>query len=167
VERVAQKPLVGLLQAPGWWQPIQQTVCQARDGQLCWVCENALGAEKKLTGRADENGGGGSETVMTLDLSEMQSRSDAGGMSGCFGARNPGSGNCDVRALVSLAGRAQIVTTPEKVLVGRFSSILNVLQGRALLRARAECFATFALGAAADGVDSGGGVGSAEPPAMS
>ena len=159
--------LVGLPQAPGWWQRVQRTVCQVRDEQLCLVYESALGAEKKLTARADENGGGGSEIVMTLDLSEMQSRSDAGGMSDCYEAKNPASGNCDVRALVSLAGRAQIVTTPEKVLVGRFSSILNVLQGRALLRARAECFATFALGAAADGVDSGGGVGSAEPPAMS
>ena len=47
------------------------------------------------------------------------------------------------------------------------SWILNVLQGRASLRARAECFATFALGAAAYGVDFGGGADSAEPPAMS
>jgi len=159
--------LAGLPQAPGWSQPIQRTVCQARDGQLCWVCENALGAAKKLTARADENGGGGSEIVMTLDLSEMQSRSDAGETSGCYGAKNPGSGNCGVRAWVSLAGRAQRVTTPEMVLVGRSSWILNVLQGRALLRARAECFATFALGAAADGVDFGGGVGSTEPLVMS
>ena len=130
-------------------------------------CESALGAEKKLTGRADENGGGGFETVMILGLSGKQSRSDAGGTSGCYEAKNPGSGNCGVRALVSLAGTAQRVTTPEKVLVGRSSSILNVLQGRALLRARAECFATFALGAAVDGVDFGGGADSAEPPVMS
>ena len=159
--------LVGLPQALDWLQRVQRTVGQERDEQLCLGCESALGAEKKLTARADENGGGGFETVMIPGLSEMQSRSDAGGMSDCYGAKNPGSGNCDVRAWVSLAGRAQRVTTPEKVLVGRSSSISNVLQGRALLRARAECFATFALGAAADGVDSGGGVGSAEPPAMS
>ena len=130
-------------------------------------CESALGAEKKLTGRADENGGGDSEIAMTLDLFEKQSRSDAGGKSGCYGAKNPGSGNCGVRAWVSLAGTAQRGTTPEKVLVGRSSSISNVLQGRASLRARAECFATFALGAAADGVDFGRGVGSAGPLGMS
>lgn len=164
---VAQKPLVGLPQAPGWWQRVRRTVCQARDEQLCLGCENALGAVKKLTGRADENGSGGSETVMILDSPEKQSKSDAGGTSGCYGAKNPESGNCDVRALESLVGRARTGTSLEKVRVECSSWILNVLQGRALLRARAECFATFALGAAVDGVDFGGGADSAEPPVMS
>jgi hypothetical protein len=130
------------------------------------VCENAFGAARKLTARADANGGG-AETATTLDLSEKPSRSDAGGMRDDCGAKSPRSGSCDVRALASLEGMAQRVTSLERVPVGCSSLTLNVLQGRASLRARAECFATFALDVAAGGVDFGGGVGSAEPLGMS
>jgi hypothetical protein len=159
----AQMPLGGLLQVPGWWPRVRQTVCRARDEQLCSVYKSGLGAKKKLTARADENGGGGSETAMTLDSPEIQSRSDAGAMTVGYGAKSPRSGNYDVHVSASSAARAQRVTTHEKVQVEYSSWTSCALQGRALPHARVECFATFALGAAADDVGFYGVVGSAEP----
>jgi hypothetical protein len=125
-----------------------------------------LGARRRLIARADGDGGGGSETAMTLDLFERQSRSDAGGMIAGCGAKTPRSGSYDVHVSASLVGRAQTMTTHEKVRVEYSSWTLNVLEGRASLHARVECFATFALGGAVDDVDFDGDADSAEPLAM-
>jgi hypothetical protein len=130
------------------------------------VYESELGARKKLTDRADETDGGGSETATILDLSGKQSRSDAGAMTVGCGAKNPRSGNYDAHVLASSAARVRRATTPEKVRVEHSSWILSVLQGRALPHARVECFATFAWGAAVDDVGFDGAADSVEPPEM-
>jgi hypothetical protein len=59
------------------------------------------------------------------------------------------------------------MTIPEKAQVGCSSWISSVAEGRAWLRARAKCFATFALDADVDGVDFCGDEGSIEPPETS
>ena len=83
-------------------------------------------------------------------------------MSVDWGVKTPMSGSCDVHVSVSWVGTGRKVTIREKVRVEGSSWIWSVLQGRALPRARVECFVTFVLGAAAYGVDFDGVVGLVE-----
>lgn len=94
------------------------------------------------------------------------SKSDVVEMSVGCGVKTPVSGSCDVHVSVSWVGTARTVTIREKVRVEGSFWIWSVLQGRALPRARVECFVTFVLGAAAYDVGFDGVADSAEPLEM-
>jgi hypothetical protein len=92
----------------------------------------------------------GSETLESETLTHSE-ESDVAAMNDDCEGKSPESDSCDVRALVSLVGRAQIVTNLSKVRDGGSSWTWSVVEGRASLRVRVGWFATCALGVAAAG----------------
>jgi hypothetical protein len=116
-------------------QRVQQSVGQARDEQLYWECASVLGVGWKVPARADVNFFGDCQTWETPPVLEESGDSVK---SGDYGAKSPGSGSCDARALASSVGRAQRRTILSTARDEDFSWILNVWEDRVWLRDRVE-----------------------------
>jgi hypothetical protein len=143
--------------APGSLQQARRSDGQARGEQLYLVCVSVLGASWEVRAHADENFYDASEIAWILLLSIVESGVAA--MSGDCGVMSPKLDSCDVRALASLVGKAQIATILSRAQDGDSFWILRVAEGRAWLHGHGGWFAMCALGGAGAGVYSGEVVG--------